>query len=628
MATTGTKLTIPFTVGAGALVGQGTQPELWVLYSTDDASVKNPAWTTAHQGGGGDVRAFTTARGRENELAAVDAGTATLTLNNRSRTYDPIINTGIRPLNRWWIREQFTGETQDILKGYATSYEQQRPDPLTDAITIVNCVDEFGVLALGALPVTDPPRDTYQEVVMFDSPNAYWTFNVEASFVMSPFESVVGPQLIGNSFGLTGPGPIMGGEGPAHSSYYKGVAATLVTPALTTGEGGDVSGLSEFAVETWYQTANLTTGAGDILKGPTAGGASTWRLYINAAGQVSIEARNGAGAVVTATAPAAFVLQINTWYHIVGTITGGNLRIYINAAQANAIAFTAPFAATIDANAFLRVGDVASTDFLAAWDEIAVYRAGLSASRVLAHYTASQRGFFVGDTPHLRAIALLDTMGSAAPRQIRVGTRLMTGERMKAQAPLEPLRDCADAEAPDGLLFVGRDGSIVLFDAAYRAASPWNTVQATFDDDGTDLPYHALTLDYSEAFLANEWNVTPRGGVVATASDSTSISRYFKRPQSLSDIPIVLAADATTIAAALLAKYKDPFQRVTSLRLSTAQPAVTEAMFRRDIGDRIEVFGTPPGGGARIDQTLFIQKITVNGDPRGPWSVTWAVSPL
>ena len=45
-------------------------------------------------------------------MQAVDAGTATIVLDNRTRVFDPAHNTAIRPFNRWWIREQFTGETQ------------------------------------------------------------------------------------------------------------------------------------------------------------------------------------------------------------------------------------------------------------------------------------------------------------------------------------------------------------------------------------------------------------------------------------------------------------------------------------------------------------------------------------
>ena len=50
--------------------------------------------------------------------------------------------------------------------------------------------------------------------------------------------------------------------------------------------------------------------------------------------------------------------------------------------------------------------------------------------------------------------------------------------------------------------------------------------------------------------------------------------------------------------------------------------------FQRDLMDRVEIFRTPPGGGARIDQVLFIQKIEISGTPGMPPDVTFGVSPL
>src|SRR5207302_328309 len=68
--------------------------------------------------------------------------------------------------------------------------------------------------------------------------------------------------------------------------------------------------------------------------------------------------------------------------------------------------------------------------------------------------------------------------------------------------------------------------------------------------------------------------------------------------------------------------------RITSITLSTATPAVAEAVFRRDLGDRIRLLRTPPGSGARIDQTLFIHKIEISATPAAPWTIRWGVSPL
>jgi pentose-5-phosphate-3-epimerase len=78
----------------------------------------------------------------------------------------------------------------------------------------------------------------------------------------------------------------------------------------------------------------------------------------------------------------------------------------------------------------------------------------------------------------------------------------------------------------------------------------------------------------------------------------------------------------------MLSKYKQPFERVTQITILTVDPGATAAAFRLDIGSRIEVLRTPPGGGARLDQVLFIQKIDVSADPSGVWRIVWGVSPV
>jgi len=116
---------------------------------------------------------------------------------------------------------------------------------------------------------------------------------------------------------------------------------------------------------------------------------------------------------------------------------------------------------------------------------------------------------------------------------------------------------------------------------------------------------------------------------VQTISDATSIARYFKRSQSLGEFPVGNDTDAFTIAVAEVLKRKDPMLRVQSLDLSTDVIDVTAAVFRLEIEDRIRVIRTTPRGLGAIDQTAYIQKITVDGDNSGtPWKVQLGVSPV
>src|SRR6266540_4064717 len=81
---------------------------------------------------------------------------------------------------------------------------------------------------------------------------------------------------------------------------------------------------------------------------------------------------------------------------------------------------------------------------------------------------------------------------------------------------------CANA-SDDRALHAGRAGA-----GQHRSSSPYNTIQDTFGDGAGELPYVDISVDYSDSFLVNEWNVTRQGssrdiGLTQTRSDATSI---------------------------------------------------------------------------------------------------------
>jgi hypothetical protein len=541
-------------------------------------------------------------------------------------------------MKRWWIREQFTGETQSMFVGYADSYKQLWPGTV-DAVTEVRLTDEFKVLALDRLPTMNPPRDSYHAVIDSDSPAITWAFDNVSADRASPAR-IGGKDLVPSDAGLIGDGglvssatdnPIIGDNGASWRLDNNPNSTILTTQDTTAADQTVLNATPEYAVELWFKFAAMPAATRNILAGPNSPGPTeTYALQLSTTGTIQARALNGSATLHTATSAA---LQAGVWYHIVATVETGNLRLYINGAQVASTAWTGTFDNGGPTSEFI-LGDDSEATVDLSYDEVAVYKHGLAAGRVSAHYEAgSLRGFPVSQTPGLRLGAILDTVSSHAPRSIQPGVRAMTGSFMRGQDVLSEAKDSAKAENVDALLFTARDGTITFLAADHRSSAPYNTVQATFDDDGTDLPYHDLDVDFSEAFLFNEWHVTARDTLLAsptiqTASDATSINKYFKRTQSLTDIPINTDAQALTVAQAMLAKYKEPFTRIQAITLMTADPDVAEAVFRRDIGDRIRVFRTPPGGGTRIDQTSFIQSIQIDGAPGAPWVIRWGVSPV
>lgn len=615
-------LTLPFTPG------QGPFPVVRCYHTTDDATNPSPVWVDRTP----KMRFYSTSRGRQNELSEFEAGTASVVFDNRDRALDPVINSAIRPFNRIWLFEDYSNETRDLFKGYAESWQQGwAPGGTADATSTVSAADEFKPLNLNKLSVTDPPRDTYQDVILFDNPAGYWRMdNPDGSLTEDPAVGNLTLAAFGGGVSTTPFAAIVGDPLATALSCSAGIGVTPNTAGAVQGDAGDAAGLSAFTIECWVNSGVIESKI--LVMGPLPGaGSRQYIIRINADGTVTASVQT---TVSNYAANGTSVLAANQWYHLAAIFGSNALTLYINGAQAATVVTSG----TVQTGYFAGSGNGitvqnAGTGTLY-FDELAFYRYALAPARMLAHYQAGALRGFPQQSADARIGAVLNAIGSGITRRLGTAVRSVQARFMKGQAPLDALREALEAENVDAAFFISPSstlnawGTLVFLPANHRSSAPYSTVQATFDDDGTDLPYLDASLDFSESFLFNEWNVTREGGSVQTANDSTSIGRYFKRSQSLTGLACVSDSDAATISAAQLAKYKDPFTRVTTIKPKMADPETARVVFARDLMDRIEFFRTPPGGGARIDQVLFIQKIDISGTPGVPPDVTLGVSPL
>jgi hypothetical protein len=565
-------------------------------------------------------------------------------LNNRTRSFDPQVVTGLRPMNRWRVRAIHNAVTYDVFLGYAESYEQSWPALGFDAITTVRLVDEFKVLALAKLPAMNPPSvATYAELVKFDNPTGYWRFQEPPTGTDVVFAPEVGGVSLtyDTNVGRTAT-PIVG---DADIDYVSGTAygARNTTKRFVSIEGtefssaptlppngpGDAAGLNTMSFEMWFKTSDATPASTVYLalSPRTDGGTSAqWGLSLLTTGYIRATANNAAGTSYNTDSMSP--IADNTWYHVAMTVQSAFTSLYINGVlQTPQAAFSSVFDVA-DVGAYLQIGNDTTTAGLQYFDEVAYYTYTLESARFVAHYEAGVSRGFPAQDPGARITAVLNESNSVAATSIRAGSRQMIPAFMSGQSPLDELRKAEIADSVDSILFVAKDGTITFLDDGHRSVSPWNTVQATFDDDGTDLAYRELTLDYSETFLHNTIRVARVGGEGSTSTDATSVSRYSERLMQVADLPLTTDSDVATIATSLLAKYKDPMERITSLGVFLYDTVTISQVLALELADRIRILRTHPAGGARIDQTAFVQRIQLSSRPGQPITVTLGVSPL
>ena len=448
------------------------------------------------------------------------------------------------------------------------------------------------------------------------------------------------PFLVGASSGsgtLT-PGAIVGdNQVPWSAAVLVTSGDSLTTGDLTAGEAGEMGNLAGFAVEFWYQVNGAFPGATTIAAGPVSSSGATRQFTIGLSAGNFITASVLDESAGAHSLTGVRQLVAGAWNHVVLSASAGTLYLYLNglleASDATWGSHTVrPIGTTAGSEDFTLLQNFSGANTY--FDEVATYRTGLSTVRIIEHYNAGVNHGRRAEASGTRINAILDAANSHAPRSIQAGARSVVPRYFSGQSPLEEMRLALEADDVDAQLWCSKSGVIVFLQDGHRSSAPYNTVQAVFGNaGGSELPYLDLQVSYDVGQVINEWNVTRTGyqfnlPVTQTASDATSQARYFKRSQSLGDVPVTQDSDASTIATALLAKYKDPFYMVTSLKPNMADGQTAETVYTLDLCDRVEVKWTPPGGGSRIDQVVFIQKIEHAGNPNGPPDCTLTVTPF
>lgn len=87
-------------------------------------------------------------QGRQKLLDRTEVGEATVTLDNRDRAFDPLVNPNVRPGNHFRIQAIHNEITYGLFRGFVRTWPQEWPDP-SDAVAIsrVRAEDAFSLLA-------------------------------------------------------------------------------------------------------------------------------------------------------------------------------------------------------------------------------------------------------------------------------------------------------------------------------------------------------------------------------------------------------------------------------------------------------------------------------------------------
>lgn len=203
---------------------------------------------------------------------------------------------------------------------------------------------------------------------------------------------------------------------------------------------------------------------------------------------------------------------------------------------------------------------------------------------------------------------------SAGSRDIETGISTMQSISDISGNTLSILQIVEQSE--NGLLFMSKSGNLTF---RSRHTTFPSSPEATFSDDGSDVPY--LSVDYlnDDNEIYNVINLTRNGGTKQTVQDTASQGKYLVR--SLTRDQLLNNSDTEVLDAAnfLLGKYSSALIRFDNLviDLKEASTSNQNAILQREVGDIIQVELTPPGGGspAQINSLEIIDQISYSITP-------------
>lgn len=226
----------------------------------------------------------------------------------------------------------------------------------------------------------------------------------------------------------------------------------------------------------------------------------------------------------------------------------------------------------------------------------------------------------------VRVSRILDAIGYPSNRRdVLTGTKDVISQSVNTNV-LSALRECETAE--NGQFFVAKDGNITFRNRNYKLSNANAiTVQGTFSNDGTNLPYTNVSTSFDDNEIINVYEWQRKSGTVQYKADADSVLRY-RAKESNKETINVTDADVLSIIEQRIAETSLPILRIDDLTVNPRENLnLWEQVLGREFGDRISVKIVNTDSSSFTDE-LWIESIshTVNASSQS-WTWTATLSP-
>lgn len=216
-------------------------------------------------------------------------------------------------------------------------------------------------------------------------------------------------------------------------------------------------------------------------------------------------------------------------------------------------------------------------------------------------------GGTAGQDSGTRVNKILDQIGfPLSLRNIDTGDSTLQADPGTQRNTLDALQQVENSEF--GGIFLDAQGRVNFKNRTAMISTP-SSAAWTFADDGSAISYTNADVAFDDTTLLNSVTVTRVGGTAQTASDQTSIDKYFLHSGTRSDILVQTNTEALNQAQAILATRKDPEPRIDSIQINLyddTNPTKPLSGIDTELLDGVTVSKTMPGSSSITQSSVVI----------------------
>ena len=179
-------------------------------------------------------------------------------------------------------------------------------------------------------------------------------------------------------------------------------------------------------------------------------------------------------------------------------------------------------------------------------------------------------GAVAGETTGARIGRILDTISwPASMKSIDTGDSVVQADPGTVRTALQALKNVEFSE--QGAFYISPEGNAVFISRSNLEKMSGGT-QTYFSNAGDGINYFNIMTALDDKLVINQANITRIGGTTQTASDATSIAKYFPHTYNQPNLVVSTDAEALNIAQAYVATRKDTSLRIDNLTLDLTTP--------------------------------------------------------